>query len=60
MTSTPTATARLVRTLGHVAVVRTQEPAEAPVWTIHLHGDRPIYVALSQADAFRVASAHAA
>lgn len=54
-TAAPTATAKLVRTSGHVAVVRTQEPGQLPVWTIHVRGERPIYVALTLADANRVA-----
>ena len=54
-TTTPTATAKLVRTSGHVSVVRTQEPGQLPVWSIHLRGESPIYVALSLRDADRVA-----
>ena len=54
-TATPTATAKLVRTSGHVSVVRTQEPGQLPVWSIHVRGERPIYVALTLADANRVA-----
>lgn len=66
MTTTPTATAKLVRTyprsasnLHHVSVVRNQEPGELAVWTIHRNGNAPIYVALTRADAFRVADFHA-
>jgi hypothetical protein len=51
----PTARVTLTRTSGAVSVVRCQEPGELPVWTIHVRGERPIYVALNLRDADRVA-----
>lgn len=58
-TAAPTAVNALTRTLyangRQVSVVRSQEPGQLPVWTIHINGDRPIYVALSLSDATRVA-----
>ena len=54
MTANPTARVTLVRTSGRVSLVRAQEPGQLPVWTIHLRGEAPIYVALTRADADRV------
>lgn len=56
MTSTPTARVKLIWADGPVAAVRIQEPGQLPVWTIHLRGEAPIYVALTLGDAMRVAS----
>jgi predicted SnoaL-like aldol condensation-catalyzing enzyme len=61
----PTATVKVVRyyatanSVHTVHVVRSQEPGELAVWTIHRNGNAPIYVALTRADAFRVADFHA-
>ena len=54
MRNVPTARVTLIRTSGVVSVVRQQEPGELPLWTIHVRGERPIYVALSLRDADRV------
>jgi hypothetical protein len=56
---TPTAAVALVWTRGRVSIVRIREQGErAPVWTVHLRGERPIYVATTRADAVRVGDHH--
>lgn len=55
----PRGKASLVRTMGQVSVVRFHDGI-GPVWTVHLRGEAPIYVALVKSDAMRVATHHSA